>query len=246
MLQPRGERRLVHEVVRDVLAVEADDGDPLEVGGVQRVVGFDVHLVDLEVGVRPEFLERRAGVVAQVAAGAGVERDGLHRTRKRGERLDRRCAATWRAGGRLEAVLAGGEVLERLAGEAVGVLGGEQVAGAVGRRQGLLDGVGGVDELELEAGGGLDRRAARERVAALEGAERELDADDLVTGACQLERAERDRRRRPRALLLGRGGHERLADPGRRLRRPLSRQPRRPLHVDIGLRVVGGRVRRRR
>ena len=100
------------------------------------------------------------------------------------ERLDgRRPAPTWRAGGRLEAVRARGEVLERLAGEAVGVLGGEQVAGAVGRGEGLLDGVGGVDELELEAGGGLDRRAAGERVAALERAEREPDADDLVAGA---------------------------------------------------------------
>ncbi len=79
---------------------------------------------------------------------------------------------------------------------------------------------------KLEAGGGLDRRAAGERVAALERAEREPDADDLVTGARQLERAERDRRGGPGALLLGRGGHERLFDPGGGLRRPLPGEPR--------------------
>jgi hypothetical protein len=75
-LQSRTEGGLVDEEVRQLLTVERDHRDPLQVAAQEVVVGVDVDLLERVA----DALEGRAGVVAQVAARAGVE-DERHTSR---------------------------------------------------------------------------------------------------------------------------------------------------------------------
>jgi hypothetical protein len=60
---------LVHEVVEQLLSIERDDRDSLQVAAQHHVVGLDIDLVERMA----DALQRRARVVAEVAARAAVE-----------------------------------------------------------------------------------------------------------------------------------------------------------------------------
>src|SRR4051812_26942636 len=65
-------------MVEELPAVERDDRDPLQVTQQQLRVLLDVAFPELERQPLADAQQGRAGVVAQVAAGAAVERDGPH------------------------------------------------------------------------------------------------------------------------------------------------------------------------
>ena len=60
---------LVHEVVEQLLSIERDDRDSLQVAAQQLIVGLDIDLVERMA----DALQRRARVVAEVAARSAVE-----------------------------------------------------------------------------------------------------------------------------------------------------------------------------
>jgi hypothetical protein len=60
----------VDEILKELLAVEDDDGDPFEIAGVQDVIGLDVDLIDIERRGGTQPIEDRAGLLAQVATRA--------------------------------------------------------------------------------------------------------------------------------------------------------------------------------
>jgi hypothetical protein len=68
-LEPCAQGILVDEEVVELLAVERDDGDPLQIPAQQLVVALDVDLVERVA----DALQRGARVVAQVAARAAIE-----------------------------------------------------------------------------------------------------------------------------------------------------------------------------
>jgi hypothetical protein len=74
-LEPPPERRLVHVVGEDPLAVDLDDGDQLAVGRLELWVAVDRDLLQLEpelVAERPDLRER---TLAEVAPGTVINRD---------------------------------------------------------------------------------------------------------------------------------------------------------------------------
>ena len=68
-MESRAQCDLVHEEVIELRSVECDDRDAFEVADQQRVVGLDVDLLERMA----DALQRRARVVAEVAARAAVE-----------------------------------------------------------------------------------------------------------------------------------------------------------------------------
>jgi hypothetical protein len=76
-LQSGAQGLLVDEEVEQVLAVERDDGDPLQVTAQQLVVAFDVDLLERMA----DALQGGARVVAEVAARAAVENEAAQSPR---------------------------------------------------------------------------------------------------------------------------------------------------------------------
>src|SRR5215211_5841691 len=76
-LEPRTQGGLVDEEVEELLAVEGDDGDPLQIPAQQRVVGVDVDLLERMA----DAPQGGARVVAQVAARPAVEHESAHSPR---------------------------------------------------------------------------------------------------------------------------------------------------------------------
>jgi hypothetical protein len=71
--------RRVDEEIEEVLTVEHHDRDALQVAAMEVVVSLDVVLDEREGELVAQSGELRAGVVAEVTAGAAVEVDGGHR-----------------------------------------------------------------------------------------------------------------------------------------------------------------------
>lgn len=74
-----GEFDLVDRHLEALLAVHRDHGDPDPVLELERLVGLDVHLVELERGTGADGPDGLAGDVAQVAAGPREQDDAMHR-----------------------------------------------------------------------------------------------------------------------------------------------------------------------
>jgi hypothetical protein len=76
-LQSGAQGALVHEVVEQLVAVERYHGYSLQVTAQQLVVGLDVDLLERVA----DALQRRARLVAEVAARAAVEDEGAQSPR---------------------------------------------------------------------------------------------------------------------------------------------------------------------
>jgi hypothetical protein len=73
----------VNVVREDLLAVDLDDGDQLAIAALELDVTGDVDLLEVEVELCPQPVERRAGSVAQAATRRAVENDAAYGYRPR-------------------------------------------------------------------------------------------------------------------------------------------------------------------
>src|SRR5215471_8462284 len=76
--QASPQQLLLHEIFKQLLAVQRDHRDTLQVGAVQPLVERDVALQQLEVVIGADAQQHAARLLAQVTARAGVQRDALH------------------------------------------------------------------------------------------------------------------------------------------------------------------------
>src|SRR5205807_4242621 len=70
----------IDEVVEQLLALEGDDGNALEVGAQQPLIGRDVPLAELEAELGLQGAQLAHRLLAEMAVGLRIDRDRAHRS----------------------------------------------------------------------------------------------------------------------------------------------------------------------
>jgi hypothetical protein len=82
--QTLSEDLFVDEILEQLLAVQHDNRDALEIGSMERLLGGDVELVELERKLGPHTEKRGASLDAEMAVGLGIEGYDSHSKLRRG------------------------------------------------------------------------------------------------------------------------------------------------------------------